>query len=243
MKKFLAVSIALAALMGASARAADTSVLKTPVPNEPPFAVYNWTGFYIGIQGGGGWARVVQTDATPFSSDPYFATGGMIGGTVGVNMQSGQIVLGLEADGASSWIKESTIGTSPTFGNCAGAPPRCFANLQALATLRGRAGLAMDNVLPYVTGGLAVGSLHGEEGDIAANGAFGAGTTTVVGWTAGVGIEAMFNGNWSAKAEYLYVDFGNRAVFNDNIGGVIVPESLRFTANILRVGLNYRFGY
>ena len=167
----------------------------------------------------------------------------MIGGTVGVNMQSGQIVLGLEADGASSWIKESTIGTSPTFGNCAGATPRCFANLQALATLRARAGLAMDNVLPYVTGGLAVGSLHGEEGDVAANGAFGAGTTTVVGWTAGVGIEAMFNRNWSAKAEYLYVDFGNRAVFNDNIGGVIVPESLRFTANILRVGLNYRFGY
>jgi opacity protein-like surface antigen len=53
----------------------------------------------------------------------------------------------------------------------------------------------------------------------------------------------MFNGNWSAKAEYLYVDFGNRAIFNDNVGGVIFPESLRFTANILRVGLNYRFGY
>ena len=75
MTKLLAVSIALAALVGASAKAADTSMLKTPVPNEPPFAVYNWTGFYIGIQGGGGWARVVQTDATPFSSDPYFATG------------------------------------------------------------------------------------------------------------------------------------------------------------------------
>ena len=53
----------------------------------------------------------------------------------------------------------------------------------------------------------------------------------------------LLNGNWSAKAEYLYVDFGNRAIFNDNIGGVIVPESLRLTANILRVGLNYRFGY
>src|SRR5262249_34936409 len=98
MKKLLAVSIALAALMGASARAADTSVIKTPIPNEPPFPVYNWTGFYIGIQGGGGWARVEQTDARPFSSDPYFATGGMIGGTMGVNVQSGLIVLGLQAD-------------------------------------------------------------------------------------------------------------------------------------------------
>src|ERR1700756_184654 len=176
MTKLLAVSIALAALVGASAKAADTSMLKTPVPNEPPFAVYNWTGFYIGIQGGGGWARVEQADARPFDSDPYFATGATIGGRMGVNMQSGQIVLGLEADGAASWIEESSVGTSPFFGNCGGAPPRCFANLQALATLRGRAGLAVDNVLPYVTGGLAVGSLHGEEGDVAANGAFGAGS-------------------------------------------------------------------
>ena len=118
MTKLLAVSIALAALMGASAKAADTSMLKTPVPNEPPFAVYNWTGFYIGIQGGGGWARAEQTDARPFGSDPYFATGATIGGTVGVNMQSGQIVLGLEGDGAASWIEESSVGTSPFFGNC-----------------------------------------------------------------------------------------------------------------------------
>src|SRR5690348_13653574 len=69
MTKLLAVSIALAALVGASAKAADTSMLKTPVPNEPPFAVYKWTGFYLGIQGGGGWARVEQTDARPFGSD------------------------------------------------------------------------------------------------------------------------------------------------------------------------------
>jgi len=243
MKKLLAGSVALAVLVGASAKAADTSVVKAPVSNEPPFTAYNWTGVYIGIQGGGGWSRVVQTDARPFSSDPYYATGGMIGGTVGVNVQSGQIVFGVEADGASSWIKESTIGTSPFFGNCGGAPPRCFSNLEALATVRARAGIAMDNVLPYVTGGLAVGSLHAEEGDVAANGAFGAGTSTVVGWTAGVGIEAMFTRNWSAKAEYLYVDFGNRAIFNDNVGGVTFPETLRFTTSILRVGLNYRFGY
>ena len=70
MTKLLAVSIALAALVGASAKAADTSMLKTPIPNEPPFAVYNWTGFYIGIQGGGGWARVEQTDALSFPKIP-----------------------------------------------------------------------------------------------------------------------------------------------------------------------------
>jgi outer membrane immunogenic protein len=242
MKKLFAGSVVVIALMGTPARAADTSVVKTPVPTEPPFAAYNWTGFYIGIQGGGGWSRVGQTDPRPFNSDPYHGTGGVIGGTLGFNVQFDHVVLGLEADGSSSWIKDSTIGTNASFGNCGGAPPRCYSNLEALATFRARAGLAMDNVLPYVTGGLAVGSLRGEEGDVAANGAFGTGTATVVGWTAGLGIEAMFNRNWSAKAEYLYVDFGNHAIFNDNVGGVIFPESLRFTASILRVGLNYRFG-
>jgi outer membrane immunogenic protein len=101
----------------------------------------------------------------------------------------------------------------------------------------------MDNVLPYLTGGLAVGWLNGQDGDVPANGAFGAGTRTVVGWTVGGGVEAMFNQKWSAKVEYLYVDFGNRTIFNDNVGGVIFPESLRYTASILRVGVNYRFGY
>jgi outer membrane immunogenic protein len=242
MKKLVAATIALAALLAGPAMAADMRVLKAPAPKEPPFVVYSWTGFYIGIQGGGGWSSVTQTDPRPFSSDRYQGTGGMIGGTVGFNVQWDYVVLGLEADGGSTWIKDATIGTNPLFGNCGGAPPRCFSNLKSLATFRGRAGVAMDNVLPYLTGGLAVGSLHGEEGDVAANGAFGSGTATVVGWTAGIGIEAMFTRNWSGKAEYLYADFGNRVIFNDTVGGATLPESLRFTAHLLRVGLNYRFG-
>jgi outer membrane immunogenic protein len=100
----------------------------------------------------------------------------------------------------------------------------------------------MDNVLPYLTGGLALGWLNGQEGDTAAGGVFGAGTTTVVGWTAGLGVEAMFNQIWSMKVEYLYMDFGNHAIFNDNVAGVIFPERLRYYTNILRVGVNYRFG-
>jgi outer membrane immunogenic protein len=101
----------------------------------------------------------------------------------------------------------------------------------------------MDNVLPYLTGGLAVGWLHGEDGDIPDNGAFGAGSKTVVGWTIGGGVEAMFNQKWSMKAEYLYMDLGNHTIFNDNVGGLILAEKLKYTASILRVGVNYRFGY
>jgi outer membrane immunogenic protein len=221
--------------------AADMRV-RAPAPKEPPFPVYTWTGFYVGIQGGGGWSRVAQTDARPFTSDNYNGTDGVIGGTVGFNAQFDRIVLGLEADGSAAWVKGYTIGTDIPSGNCGGAPPRCFSKLQSLWTLRGRAGITMDNVLPYLTGGLAVGSLHGEDGDIPGNGAFGAGTKTVAGWTAGVGVEAMFNQRWSLKVEWLYADFGNHVIFNDNVGGAIFAESLRYRAQVLRVGANFRFG-
>jgi outer membrane immunogenic protein len=243
MRKLLAGSIVLVALAAAPALAADMSVTKTPVAKEPPFVVYTWNGFYVGLQGGGGWSHVVQTDPRPFNSDAYQPNGGVIGGELGFNVQYNHLVVGLEADGSGSWIKGYTIGTDPLAGNCGGVPQRCFSNLESFATFRGRAGFAMDNVLPYLTGGLAVGWLNGQDGDVPANGAFGAGTKTVVGWTVGGGVEAMFNQKWSAKVEYLYVDFGNRTIFNDNVGGVIFPESLRYTASILRVGVNYRFGY
>jgi outer membrane immunogenic protein len=241
MRMLIAGSVALVALAAVPAMAADMSV-RAPVPKEPPFPVYNWTGFYVGIQGGGGWSRVAQTDARPFTSDEYNGTDGVIGGTLGFNAQFDRVVLGLEADGSAAWVKGYTIGTDIPSGNCGGAPPRCFSKLQSLWTLRGRAGITMDNVLPYLTGGLAVGSLHGEDGDVPGNGAFGAGTKTVVGWTAGVGVEAMFNQRWSLKVEWLYADFGNHVIFNDNVGGAIFPESLRYRAQVLRVGANFRFG-
>jgi outer membrane immunogenic protein len=242
MRTLLAASVALVALATARAFAADMPV-KTTTPKEPKFAVYNWTGFYIGLQGGGGWSHVVQTDPRPFTSDAYQPNGGVIGGTLGYNAQLDHFVLGLEADGSGSWIKGYTIGTDPLAGTCGGAPPRCFSNLESLATLRARAGITMDNVLPYLTGGLAVGWLNGQDGDIAVNGAFGAGTKAVAGWTVGVGVEAMFNQRWSTKVEYLYVDLGNHVIFNDTVAGAVFPESLRYTASILRVGVNYRFGY
>ena len=80
MRMLIAGSIALVVLAAAPAVAADMSV-RAPVPKEPPFPVYNWTGFYVGIQGGGGWSRVAQTDSRPFTSDEYNGTDGVIGGT------------------------------------------------------------------------------------------------------------------------------------------------------------------
>jgi outer membrane immunogenic protein len=153
--------------------------------------------------------------------------GGLIGGTLGYNWQLSNVVLGLEGDDAAAWIKGSTVGTLPLpNGNCGGLPPHCDSNLRALGTFRGRVGWAIDRYLPYVTGGLAVGSLHGHEGDTLLNGAVGDGTKTVTGWTLGGGIEAMICPDWSIKAEYLHVDLGKHAVFNDAIPAFPAPVIL-----------------
>ena len=235
----LAVS---ALLMAAGVNAANAADMALKAPPAPPVA-YNWTGFYLGIEGGVGWGTAEDTDSTGFDSGRFATTGGLVGGTIGYNWQINKIVLGLEGDGSGAWIRGSTTG-APNF--CGGAPSYCESDLQALGTFRGRVGVAIDRFLPYATGGLAVGSLHGHEGDVLADGAVGDGTTTVTGWTVGGGLEAAINPNWSAKIEYLHVDLGNAAIFNDvipSIGGAVVAQNVRYTAEILRFGLNYKFNW
>ncbi len=247
LRKLLGI-VGLSALLIAAplarASAADMPLKAPPLP--PPAPIYNWTGLYLGIEGGGGWGHAEDTDVTGFNSGRFNASGGLLGGTVGYNWQFNQFVLGLEGDASWADLKGSTTGTVAAIGTCGGAPPNCNSELQALGTIRGRVGVAWNNVLPYVTGGLAVGSLHGSEGTTLTAGAVGSGTTTVTGWTIGAGIEARIWGAWSAKAEYLHVDLGNHVIFNDTVpslGGAVVGQSVGYTAEIVRVGLNYQFNW
>jgi len=239
MRKITVGIAATVALIATRALAADLAV-KAPPMVPPP--VFTWTGFYIGVEGGYGWGNADQTDATGFDSGRYNVSGGLVGGTLGYNWQINQFVLGLEGDGSGAWIRGSTAGA---FGGCGGAPPQCFSELQALGTFRGRVGVAFGNILPFATGGLAVGSIHGSEGTTLAAGAVGSGSATVAGWTVGGGLEAKLPQNWSIKAQYLYVDLGNQTIFNDTIPfpppPAVVGQRIRFTTNIVQAGLNYKF--
>lgn len=236
MHRFVVALLGMTALGITAANAADLPV-KAP-DFVAPAPLQTWTGWYVGIAGGAGWGRAEQTDDTPFTSGRYDTSGGIVGGTVGYNWQSGLVVLGLETDLSYAWIKGDTVGTDPFFGNCGAS--HCESEIRALGTLRGRIGLAWQNLLPYVTGGLAYANVYGEEGN-GGPGAFGSGSTWMAGWTLGGGVEAKFAPNWSAKVEYLYVDLGNKDVFTDNIFGAFFAENLSVTAQIVRVGINYRF--
>jgi outer membrane immunogenic protein len=209
------IACALALTAATPALAADLPPMspapRAPAVYVPPVApVYNWSGIYLGINGGYGFGNVKATFAgTPFSGT---ADGGLVGGTLGANYQIGQFVLGVEGDG--DWAD---------FGNGGACGVGCSGTDNWLATARGRAGFAWDRVLLFGTGGAAFSE------------ALTSGSGTQTGWTAGGGIEVGITENFTAKVEYLYIDFGSTSCG--------VACSINFNANLVRGGLNYKFTF
>ena len=220
---FATVLLAGGLLAAQGAVAADLSVAplyKAPPPQATP--LYNWSGFYLGINGGGGWGRSWwQSQSTGID-----LSGAQVGGTAGYNVQFGNAVLGLEGDLDWSNLK----GTSGTV-----ACPGCSTSDSWLSTVRGRAGYAFGGVMPYITGGLAVGDIR------ASAPGFAGASTTNPGWTLGGGIEIALPGNWSAKAEYLHVDLGK---LNCGLNCGLAPtNNVSMHDDVVRAGVNYHFGW
>ena len=206
--------------------AADLPRQAYKAPPQPYIIPFSWTGFYVGINGGYGWAKSDwSSSATAGSTKPK---GALAGGTIGYNLQTGTWVWGLEGDIDYSWMKGSDSSGS---GVCSGAG--CETKNTWFGTARGRIGYGgWGRWLPYVTGGAAFGNVKMTP-------ASGASTTdTRIGWTAGAGIEYAFLGSWSAKVEYLYADLGKATCEAATCG---IDTEVKFKANIVRVGLNYHF--
>jgi outer membrane immunogenic protein len=232
------LAIALLAVTGFSVGFASmASAADLPVKAPVMAPAYNWTGFYIGIEGGGGWGSTRHTNAVSGnnSGTDNNLTGGLVGGTYGYNWQFGSWVIGFEGD--ISWT-----GISDTFGINAfcGSSTPCITNLRWLGTDRARLGYAWDRYLVFATGGVAYGGVNAYIANNALNTSNE--THTRAGYTVGGGIEAMLAPHWSAKLEYLYVNFGDNknytyiGVFNNG-----AAENVLVTSNIVRAGLNYKF--
>jgi outer membrane immunogenic protein len=212
-------TIALLATFGLAQAADIPPPVRAPATAPAMVPIYNWTGFYIGANGGGGWGHS-KWDST----DGFNVSGGLIGGTIGYNYQAGQVVWGVEGDVDWSNIKGSTNTLCPL---------GCETSNTWLATARGRLGYAADRFMPYVTGGAAFGDIRTSTPGFAGN------STNKVGWTVGGGIEFALGGNWTAKAEYLYVDLGS---FDCGIAcGAAATDNVSFHTNVVRAGINYRF--
>jgi outer membrane immunogenic protein len=135
--------------------------------------------------------------------------------------------IGVEGDWDWTNLSGTTFNTSCAFVGCT-------TQSNWLATVRGRAGWAWNRVLFYGTAGAAFANVQ------AAAGAFPFMNSTEAGWTAGVGLEYAFAPNWTAKAEYLFVDLANASCGFANCGGTHTAVSLN--ENIVRAGVNFKFG-
>jgi outer membrane immunogenic protein len=214
------VLLASGVLAGTAAAADLTPHYQQPFVKAPAYnPIYTWTGFYIGLNGGGGWGRSSWDRTGDFD-----VSGGVIGGTAGFNWQTGQVVFGIEGDVDWSGVSGSTTTLCPA---------GCTTKNDWLGTARGRLGYAFDRFLPYITGGLAFGDIR------ATTPGFAGATQTNLGWTVGAGLEVAIAGNWSAKAEYLHVGLGS---FNCGLAcGLVRPDNVSLRAELLRGGVNYRF--
>jgi outer membrane immunogenic protein len=207
MKK-LALGLLLASIAGA-ASAADLSAPRSAAYTKAPALspAVNWSGFYIGAVGG---------YASETGSDPLGIKGGFGGATVGYNWQFGQFVLGLEGDGTFG-----DVSSTATIGGVTAT-----AKVDSFSTIRGRAGVAVDQVLFYGTVGLALA-------DIKISTPTASASNTQTGFAAGAGVEWMFAPRWSLKAEYLYRQFDNTTIASVPTGTLAVNSG--------QVGINFHF--
>jgi outer membrane immunogenic protein len=262
MRKVLSL-VGATLLFASSALAADLGV-PVKAPAAMPLMALNWAGFYIGGYAGYGWGNSDTTgtldpnsafgNAPPVAQPAYNANmspslkpaGFTGGGTIGVNQQTGAVVWGIEGDFGAFHLSDSAT-TSVTPPGHVNLTSVTTVNTDWLGTVRGRLGWAFGSSLIYGTGGVAFTNLNFHQVNSYAIGLPGSVedfsiSDVKAGWTVGAGLEHMFAPKWSAKIEYLYMDFGSV-----NGTGVVpvqpvnVAHSANLTANVVRAGINFHF--
>jgi outer membrane immunogenic protein len=214
MKKLLLAGAALLSLMTA-ASAADLAA--RPYTKAPPLAPgYNWSGFYIGVMGGYAWDSGTS--------------GGFGGGTVGYNWQApgSQFVFGIEVDAAGSSLKDSLTDT------IGGVAFTVEDKIDALGSVTGRAGVAVDAALFYAKGGYAWAD---NKLSASALGVTVSDSHVHSGYTVGGGIEYMFAPSWSAKAEYMFTHLESQTYTLAGLGF----DSGTAEFHTIKAGINYHF--
>jgi outer membrane immunogenic protein len=179
---------------------------------------FDWTGFYAGLNSGYGW---MDADSVVGQIDPQ---GWVVGVHAGYNYNLDSLVLGVEGDIHWTGMQGSAtslLGTTAT------------GKIDYFGTVRGRVGLDLDRLMPYVTAGLAYG-----QGTSTST--FGGGFTSSVfttGWTAGAGVEHAMTDNVLLRGELLYVDYGDETFFT----GTAIQETINVRFVTTRLGLSYKF--
>ena len=229
-----------------TAAAADLPVKAAAIAPVP--IVYNWTGFYLGINGGGGWSREswVDNSLSGLPSTDFRPAGGVFGGQLGYRWQWNQLVFGVEGSWDWAGLSDSFTGVSQGFGFTEGL------KIKSLYTVTGQVGWALDRTLIYVKGGWAGATTHATVvNDNAQGGVFSTGDTpqTVHGWTVGGGIDYAIWQNLIVGIEYDHFDFNYDPFlitlsdpFNIPAGTpLVVSSTSRLTVDQVVARVSYKF--
>ncbi|MCK1390924.1 outer membrane beta-barrel protein [Bradyrhizobium sp. 1] len=230
-KNLLLAAVSLVAL-GATAPALAADLAARPYTKAPAMiaTVYDWSGFYIGINGGGASSHATWDLIGVGREGSHDATGGTVGGQVGYRMQSGQWVFGVEGQG--NWADFSGSHTSALTG---------FNNhtkIDSFGLITGQVGYAWNNVLIYAKGGAAV---VGTKYDVSFAGVQTASASdTRWGGTIGAGLEYGFAPNWSVGVEYNHIFLSGH---DQTLTGLLPQfEHIKQDVDMGLVRLNYKFG-
>jgi outer membrane immunogenic protein len=241
MKKFLMSTVGLIALgIVAPASAADMAVKARPPAPLP--MLYDWSGFYIGANGGWGQSRNCWdfVDAAGFvvADGCRERSGGLVGGQIGYRWQAGTWVFGVEAQG--DWADLSNTRTSivnPLFST--------RTTTDAIGLFTGQIGYAWNAALLYVKGGAAVTSNRFSILDSLTGFEFASASATRWGGVVGVGFEYGFAPNWSVGLEYDHLfmgDANNSFSIVNPINAAFVNNRISQDVDMVTVRFNYRFG-
>jgi outer membrane immunogenic protein len=238
MKRILFTTVSLSVLgLMSPAFSADLPAYTKASPVVTP--LYDWSGFYVGVFGGGGFGNHNLNNANGPAGFANFtinydSTGGIAGGEAGYNVQSGNYLVGVEVDGFWSGIKGSDASQQLAAIDAT--------NLRKGATVRARGGIAVDRLLLFFTGGWAYGDfLHTST---AAGFPVDQFSTSRSGLTAGAGIAYAITNNLIGKFEYRYYDFGRyiRPGLPALTANGQLPYTVDNTYSVVTLGLDYKFG-
>ncbi len=232
-KNLLLAAVSLVAI-SATAPALAADLAARPYTKAPAMiaTVYDWSGFYIGINGGGASARASWDQTAPLvgGEGSHNATGGTVGGQVGYRMQSGQWVFGVEGQG--NWADFTGDNTSALLAQ------RNRTKIDSFGLITGQVGYAWNNVLVYAKGGAAVVGVKNEVFSTATGGLLASNSDTRWGGTVGAGLEVGFAPNWSVGVEYNHIFLSDKDV--TFVG--LKTDRIRQDVDMGLVRLNYKFG-
>jgi outer membrane immunogenic protein len=246
-KLILSAAVVGAVLGIGAASAADLPMKATPYAAPAP--IFSWTGCYVGVHAGAGVlldqgyqsSSVSMVTLQPFDRH---GVGGLAGGQIGCNYQTGRLVFGIEGDGFWSGMKV----TQDSFGGINGS------TLEGTATIKnnwdfdvaGRFGVAFDHALVYGKAGWVFGGFDWNYADALPGTYRNQASATLDGLLIGLGLEYAFTNNWTAKFEYDYLGFGAKNVkFTESCSCALIAggftQNVSADKHIFKVGINYLF--